>query len=337
MNLDQKYINRCLELAQNALPSAMPNPAVGAVVVFENQIIGEGYTSSFGGNHAEVNAINAVKDKTLLSKSTLYVSLEPCSHFGKTPPCVDLVLKYQIPNIVIGTLDCNPKVSGNGLKKLLENGKKVTVGVLETKCLALNKRFFTFFNKKRPYIILKWAASQDGFLAPIQDLNLDRKPVWISNIYSRQLVHYWRSQEDAILVGTQTVLKDNPTLTTRDADGKNPIRIVLDQNNRLPRSSFVFDNQAETLVITKNEIDFDQNIAQQIAVFLFEKNIQSVIVEGGLQTLQTFIDANIWDEARVFRSAICIEKGVKEPLFIKNWVDKTMVFDDELFIYYNHD
>lgn len=330
-------MNRCLELAQNALPSAMPNPAVGAVVVFENHIIGEGYTSAFGGNHAEVNAINAVKDKTLLSKSTLYVSLEPCSHYGKTPPCVDLVLKYQIPKIIIGTLDCNPKVSGNGLRKLLENGKKVTVGVLEKECLTLNKRFFTFFNKKRPYVILKWAASQDGFLAPNQELNLDRKPVWISNPFSRQLVHYWRSQEQAILVGTQTVLIDNPTLTTRDADGKNPIRIVLDQNNRLPSSSYVFDNQAETLVITKNEIDFEQDIAVQIAAFLFQKNIQSVIVEGGLQTLQTFIDANIWDEARVFVGNILLESGIKQPVFVAHPPQKKMVFDDELFTYYNND
>ncbi|WP_094179244.1 bifunctional diaminohydroxyphosphoribosylaminopyrimidine deaminase/5-amino-6-(5-phosphoribosylamino)uracil reductase RibD, partial [Flavobacterium psychrophilum] len=202
MKIHEKYIKRCIELAKNGLPAAMPNPSVGAVIVFENKIIGEGYTAAYGGNHAEVNAILSVKNKDLLAKSTIYVSLEPCSHFGKTPPCCDLIIKYKIPNVVIGTVDSNSKVSGQGIKKLIEAGANVIVGILEAECRESNKRFFTFHEKKRPYIILKWAETKDQFIAPL--LKNEQKPVWITNIYSRQLAHKWRTEEQAILVGTQT-------------------------------------------------------------------------------------------------------------------------------------
>ncbi len=339
MNIHEKYIKRCIELSKNGFPLAMPNPSVGAVIVHENKIIGEGYTSPYGGNHAEVNAVNSVKDQFLLSKSTIYVSLEPCSHFGKTPPCCDLIILHKIPNIIIGTVDPNVKVAGNGIKKLIEQGRNVTVGILEKECIDSNKRFFTFHNKKRPYIILKWAESQDGFIAPMQNINDNktRKPVWISNTFSRQLVHKWRSEEQAILVGTQTVIDDNPKLDVRDWAGKNPIRIVLDQNNRIPKESYIFDNQSETILITNKEIDFTKNIAFQIADFLYKKNIQSVIIEGGRQTLQIFIDENIWDEARVFRGNAFLENGTKAPNLKKQFQEKKAILDDELLIFTNYD
>ncbi|WP_310556340.1 bifunctional diaminohydroxyphosphoribosylaminopyrimidine deaminase/5-amino-6-(5-phosphoribosylamino)uracil reductase RibD [Flavobacterium sp.] len=341
MKIHEKYINRCIQLAKNGLVAAMPNPSVGAVIVFENKIIGEGYTSPYGGNHAEVNAINSVSDKTLLPKSTIYVSLEPCSHFGKTPPCCDLIIKHKIPNVVVGTLDTNIKVAGNGIKRLLDAGANVIVGVLEKECKASNKRFFTFHEKKRPYIILKWAESIDGLIAPIlrqaQEDKKERKPVWITNSYSRQLVHKWRSEEQSILVGTQTVIDDNPKLDVRDWTGKNPTRIVLDQNNRISKESVIFDNYAKTLLIDSKIINFSKNIAAQIVKYLFESNIQSVIIEGGSRTLQTFIDANLWDEARVFKGQVQFKEGTKAPTFKENLKSSTKIIDDELLIYSNDD
>ena len=321
---------------------AMPNPSVGAVIVFEGKIIGEGFTSAYGGNHAEVNAINAVLDKSLLSKSTIYVSLEPCSHFGKTPPCCDLIIQFKIPNVVIGTVDSNSKVAGNGIKKLKESGVHVTVGILEKKCRDANIRFFTFHEKKRPYIILKWAESQDGFIAPLPEQNqkdrIERKPVWITNSYSRQLVHKWRSEEQAILVGTQTVVTDNPKLDVRNWTGKNPVRIVLDQNNRIPKESSIFDNAAKTLLITKEIIDFNENLAVNMVKYLHDNNLQSVIIEGGRHVLQTFIDANLWDEARIFKGSVFLYNGTKAPLLNKTkWKEKNTIQNDELLIYSNHD
>ena len=335
MKIHQKYIERCIELAKNGLVKAMPNPSVGAVIVYENQIIGEGFTSAYGGAHAEVNAIRSVKDKSLLEKSTLYVSLEPCSHHGKTPPCCDLILDYKIPNVIIGTVDSNEKVAGNGIKKLIEASVNVTVGILEKECRASNIRFFTFHEKKRPFIILKWAESQDGFIAP--KTKKEQKPVWITNEFSRQLVHKWRSEEQAILVGTQTVIDDNPKLNVRDWTGKNPTRIVLDQNNRIPKESHIFDNQAKTIVLSSSEIDFSKNIAIQIANILFQNQIQSVIIEGGRQTMQTFIDENLWDEARVFRGELFLEKGIKAPVLQSKWTERQFILDDELLIFKNYD
>ena len=322
-------------MSKNGLGTTYPNPLVGSVIVYNDSIIGEGWHRKSGESHAEVNAINSVKDKTLLSKSTIYVSLEPCSHFGKTPPCCDLIIANKIPNVVIGTIDPFAKVSGSGIKKLLEAGKNVTVGILEDECNELNKRFFTFHNKKRPYIILKWAESQDGFIAPISKEK--KEPVWITNEFSRQLVHKWRSEEQAILVGTQTVLDDNPTLTVRDWTGTNPIRIVLDQNNKIPKESHIFDNQARTLSILKDNINFNNTIAAQIAKYLYNNDVQSVIVEGGRKTLQTFIDADFWDEARIFKGPISFNEGVKAPnIKIRN-TQKQQILTDELILFFNHD
>jgi diaminohydroxyphosphoribosylaminopyrimidine deaminase/5-amino-6-(5-phosphoribosylamino)uracil reductase len=343
----EKYIKRCLELAKNGLGTTYPNPMVGSVIVYDNKIIGEGWHKKAGGPHAEVNAVNSVKDKSLLKKATIYVSLEPCSHFGKTPPCCDLIIENKIPNVVIGTVDPNVKVAGNGIKKLIEAGANVSVGFLEEECNELNKRFFTFHQKKRPYIILKWAESQDGFIAPAS--KTETKPVWITNPYSRQLVHKWRSEEQAILVGTQTVIDDNPKLDTRDWAGSNPIRIILNPNNRIPDDCHVFNNQAETIVIcrtsTENDkencifetIDFEQNIAQQLSKLLYQHQIQSVIIEGGRQTLQTFIDENLWDEARIFIGKTTFLEGTKAPIFTKKDSEKHCINGDELIISRNHD
>ena len=335
MKIHEKYIKRCIELAKNGLGTTYPNPLVGSVVVYNDKIIGEGWHKKAGKPHAEVNAINSVKDKSLLFKATIYVSLEPCSHFGKTPPCCNLILANNIPNVVIGTMDPFAKVAGNGIKKLVEAGKNVTVGILEDECNKLNKRFFTFHNKKRPYVILKWAESLDGFIAPLTKVK--KEPVWITNEYSRQLVHKWRSEEQAILVGTNTVIDDNPSLTTRDWTGNSPIRIVLDQNNRISKENHIFDNQAKTILLSGTEIDYSKKISIQIADYLFNNNIQSVIIEGGRQTLQTFIDENIWDEARIFKGKKPLIKGIKAPIIKCKNVKQQTILEDELLIFFNHD
>lgn len=349
MNTHEKYIKRCIELAKNGFGTTYPNPMVGSVIVYNDQIIGEGWHKKAGEPHAEVNAVRSVKDKSLLKKATIYVSLEPCSHFGKTPPCCDLIIANEIPNVVVGTVDPNEKVAGNGIKKLIEAGANVTVGILEEECYELNKRFFTYHNKKRPYIILKWAESQDGFLAPEKQIDEERKPVWITNTYSRQLVHKWRSEEQAILVGTQTVIDDNPKLNVRDWSGNNPVRVVLDQNNRISEESFIFDDSVKTIIFTKSEInfsaenttfeviDFNQNIIPQILAVLHQNQIQSIIIEGGLKTLQAFIDQNIWDEARIFIGKTIFDKGTKAPIIQKKTIAKTNIQNDELIHVRNHD
>ena len=335
MKNHEQYIKRCIELAQNGLGTTYPNPLVGSVIVYDGKIIGEGWHQKAGGPHAEVHAIRSVKNPELLPFATIYVSLEPCSHFGKTPPCSDLIIEHQIPNIVIGTIDPFAKVAGNGIKKLVQAGRNVTVGILEDECNQLNKRFFTFHNKKRPYIILKWAESHDGFIAPLT--KQVRQPVWITNSYSRQLVHQWRTEEQAILVGTQTVIDDNPNLTARDWKGNNPIRIVLDQNNRISKENHIFDNQAKTLVLSSDTIDYSKKIGTQITDFLFLNNIQSVIIEGGRQTLQTFIDENLWDEARIFKGPVFLENGIQSPNIIKKEGTKKTIVEDELLIFFNND
>lgn len=306
---------------------------VGCVIVVNNKIISEGFTSAYGGSHAEVNAINAVKDKLLLKEATLYVTLEPCSHYGKTPPCSDLIVASGIPNVVIGCIDDNEEVAGKGIKKLMEAGVNVTVGVLENECKQHHKRFFTFHNKKRPYIILKWAKTQDGFIAPKH--KTEKTPVWITHTYSRQLVHKWRAEEQAILVGTTTVLEDNPSLTVRDWTGENPIRIVIDKTNKLPKTSSVFDASVETLIINDALADFDKPIAAQICNILFKRNINSVIIEGGSKTLQTFIDENLWDEARIFTGTSTFKEGVKSPKISGRLISEENIINDILKIYKN--
>ncbi len=346
VKIEEIYIKRCIQLAKNGLGTTYPNPLVGSVIVYDGKIIGEGWHRKAGEAHAEVNAINAVKDKSLLAKATIYVSLEPCSHFGKTPPCCDLILQHKIPKVVIGTVDPNSKVAGTGIKKLTENGCHVTVGILEEECNELNKRFFTFHNKKRPYIILKWAESNDGFIAPLTKEK--KEPVWISNNYSRQLTHKWRSEEQAILVGTQTVLDDNPKLDVRDWRGENPIRIVLDRTGKITNNHFVKDGKTKTIVITEQEnltsseniiyesIIFDKQLTIKIIDILLRYGIQSVIVEGGKQTLETFITDKLWDEARVFKGIVTLNEGIKAP-FLSGISKVTDIKGDQLKLFLNHD
>ena len=323
-----------MQIAKNGIGTTRPNPSVGAVIVYQNKIIGEGFTSPHGENHAEVNAINAVENKSLLKEATIFVTLEPCSHFGKTPPCADLIVKHQLKQVIIGCLDSNSLVAGKGVSHLENAGINVIVGVLETECRMHHKRFFKVQENKRPYIILKWAETKDGFVAPIAKNEI--KPIFISNTYSQQLVHKLRSAEHAILVGTKTVLADNPKLNIRSWSGENPIRVVLDNTLRIPKNSNILDGSTKTIIITsakdknivssKNlifeEIDFSKNIAKQVCEVLSKYQIQSLIIEGGTQTLQTFIDEKLWDEAMVFVGNTSFVKGVKSPIITKEFKEE---------------
>lgn len=343
----EKYIERCLQIAKNGIGTTRPNPSVGAVVVLNDEIIGEGFTEPYGGSHAEVNAINAVKDKTQLKQATIYVTLEPCSHFGKTPPCADLIAKHQIKNVVIGCVDSNSLVSGKGIERLKDAGCNVIVGVLEKECKKHHKRFFAVQNKKRPYIILKWAETKNGFIAPVTKEEV--MPVWISNAYSQQLVHKWRSEEHAILVGTNTVIADNPKLNVRSWKGENPVRVVLDKSLRIPLHMNVFDGNVKTIVVVElkqkdqksrenvifEQIDFSKNIAEQVCAVLQKHQIQSIIIEGGLQTLQTFIDVDLWDEARVFVGENIFENGVEAPVISGSLLEEIKIKNDYLKIFTN--
>ncbi|MFC6859416.1 bifunctional diaminohydroxyphosphoribosylaminopyrimidine deaminase/5-amino-6-(5-phosphoribosylamino)uracil reductase RibD [Zunongwangia atlantica] len=345
MNIHEKYIKRCLQLAENGLGSTYPNPMVGSVIVYEDKIIGEGWHQKAGEAHAEVNAVNSVKDPELLKKSTIYVSLEPCSHFGKTPPCSDLIIAKGIKKVVVATVDPFAEVAGRGIKKLMEAGCDVMLGVLEKEAQDLNKRFFTFHNKKRPYIILKWAQTEDGFIAPFK--REDRAPVWISNRYSKQLVHKWRAEEQSILVGTKTAIDDNPKLNTRLHAGNNPVRIVIDRSGKIPADSAIFDGSIKTIVITESipkkeaknieyrQADFTENLPEQIGKILFQENLQSVIIEGGLQTLQSFIDAELWDEARVFTGNVQLKEGILAPKFQGKLISEEKIEDNILKTYLN--
>ncbi|SDS54650.1 diaminohydroxyphosphoribosylaminopyrimidine deaminase [Formosa sp. Hel1_31_208] len=334
MTTHETYIQRCIDIAKNGLGNTAPNPMVGCVIVHEGKIIGEGYTSAYGGNHAEVNAINAVSDKTVLSAASLYVTLEPCVHFGKTPPCSDLIIKFRIPNVIIGCVDDNEQVAGKGIIKLRQTGCNVTVGVLETECKQHHKRFFTFHNKKRPYIILKWAETSNGYIAP--STKDKKEPVWITNMFSRQLVHKWRSEEQAILVGTTTVTEDNPCLTIRDWTGKQPIRIVIDRQHKLLKKHAVFNSDAETIIMSEDTINFSLPVAAQIAKLLHARDINSVIIEGGAKTLQTFIDENLWDEARVFTGKSMFNNGTKAPKFSGKLISEAFILNDILKQYVNN-
>ena len=348
LSTDEKYMLRCIQIAKNGLGTTAPNPMVGAIVVHNNIIIGEGYTSPFGGSHAEVNAINSVNNKSLLSESTLYVTLEPCSHYGKTPPCADLILKNAIPRVVVGLKDPHEKVAGNGIQKLSDAGCEVLIGVLEETCKEHHKRFLTFHIKKRPYIILKWAETNDGFIAPEQTLRTDNpEPYWITEPPARQLVHKWRSEEQAILVGTTTVLEDNPKLDVRLWTGKFPIRIVLDMDLKITTAFHVLDGKQKTIVLTKNtdttkyvdgvsyKILSSENIAQDICDALHKLNIQSVLIEGGAKTLQTFIASNLWDEARVFKGLTSFEKGVSAPILKGCILQRQKIKNDQLTLFIN--
>src|SRR5690606_25029239 len=274
VKIHEKYMLRCIQLAKNGLGTTYPNPLVGSVILHKNKIIGEGWHYDTGLAHAEVNAIASVNEAKLLKDATIYVSLEPCSHFGKTPPCADLIIEKGIKKVVIGSTDPNPKVAGRGIKKLMEAGCEVIVGILENECNELNKRFFKFHSKKRPYILLKWDATADGLNRRKNEKRNETKPVWITNEFSRQLVHKMRAEEMAILVGTSTVLQDNPSLTVRDWNGENPLRIVIDKNLKIPQDFSVLDGKVETIVFNEKKafqkgnltfvkIGFSENIAEQ--------------------------------------------------------------------------
>ncbi len=339
-------MNQCLQLAIKGLGNVAPNPMVGCVIVYKNTTIGEGYHQKYGEAHAEVNAINSVKNKELLRDATLYVNLEPCSHYGKTPPCADLIIQHKIPYVVIGSIDTNSLVSGKGIEKLIKAGIDVKVGVLEEDCKKLNKRFFMFHEKKRPYIILKWAQTKDGFIDNKRAGNNIGTALQITNSDSRKRLHHWRSEEQAIIVGTNTALLDNPHLTVREVTGNNPLRITIDKWLRIPKSYHLFDKSTPTLVFTAVDtpsvnnlefvkIEFDKDVIGQISNELYTRNIQSLIVEGGALLLNNFIDINIWDEARVFISDKTIAKGVSAPVINVNPVSKENISGDELLIYAN--
>ena len=323
---DERYMERCIQIAKNGLGTTAPNPMVGAVIVRDGNIIGEGYTSPYGGPHAEVNAIDFVTDKTLLKNATLYVTLEPCSHYGKTPPCADLIIKHSIPRVVIGVTDPHEKVAGKGIEKLRNSGCEVTVGVLKSECQVHHKRFLTFHSEKRPYIILKWAETNDGFIAPTKEMrNGNPEPHWITGPLSRQLVHKWRSEEQAILVGTKTVLDDNPKLDVRQWAGKSPVRIVLDRTLKIQNDAHVLNGAQRTIIFTSIKDEKRYNTNAEYKIFdeslnfkklcdsLYNFNIQSVLVEGGAKTLQGFIAAGLWDEARIFKGPSNFGNGISAP------------------------
>nr|WP_258102643.1 bifunctional diaminohydroxyphosphoribosylaminopyrimidine deaminase/5-amino-6-(5-phosphoribosylamino)uracil reductase RibD [Marinoscillum sp. MHG1-6] len=332
-------MQRALELAQLGVGSVAPNPMVGCVIVYEGKIIGEGYHELFGGPHAEVNAVNSVKDVELLSESTVYVTLEPCSHFGKTPPCADLLVEKKVKKVIICNDDPNPQVAGRGIRKLRDAGIAVEVGLLADKGLEINKRFFTFQRLHRPYVVLKWAQTRDGFVARE---NFDSK--WISNAQSRQLVHKWRSEESSIMVGTNTAIYDNPSLTVRDWQGKNPVRVVIDRELKLRDDSNLFDGEVQTLVLTLKERESTEKVKyitlknlepESILEVLYNQKLLSVLIEGGSALLQSFIKVNLWDEARVFTSETKFERGIAAPVLNDEPFEEQKIGSDQLTCYQN--
>lgn len=335
-------MQRCLELAALGMGSVSPNPMVGAVIVHGGRIIGEGYHQRYGEAHAEVNAINSVLSKyddaeELLRDSTIYVSLEPCAHYGKTPPCADLIIKHGIPRVVVGCRDPFEQVDGKGIEKLQQAGIEIIAGVLEAECKWLNRRFFTRVQQKRPYVILKWAQTADGFFAPA-----DKQQLWITGEESRRLVHKWRGEEDAILVGKHTVAIDNPQLNTRYWPGKSPKRVVIDRRLELAASMNIYDQSVETLVFNevKTDIDgkikyialedFERFVPQYILFQLYLQDIQSVIIEGGAHTLNSFIEAGLWDEARIFAGKAILGKGINAPCVTGAIAGESLIGNDRL-------
>jgi len=341
-------MQRCIDLANNGLGHTYPNPLVGSVIVCNNKIIGEGYHTKSGENHAEVNAINSVKDKSLLEKSTIYVSLEPCSHFGKTPPCADFIIKNKIPKVVIGTIDTFSEVCGRGIKKLKDAGCDVTIGVLENECKEINKRFFTFHQKKRPYVIIKWAQSFDGFISITRQKYSKPQPYWISNETSKILSHKWRSEEQAIIVGKNTAFSDNPKLDVRDWAGQSPLRIVIDKKLELNKNLHLLDDTVKTLVFNNFEnkfskslmteyckIDFSSDIISQILNVLYQKQIQSLIVEGGTFLINSFYNSGFWDEIYVTFGKIILNSGISAPKIQGKLISNQKIDTNILFNYKN--
>ncbi len=346
MNVDELMMARCIELAKNGAGLVSPNPMVGAVITVNNKIIGEGYHQKYGEAHAEVNAINQVfrthpDAEKLLKKAKIYVSLEPCAHFGKTPPCADLIIKHQIPEVVIGCRDPFPEVNGKGLERLTEAGIHISYGILEKECLALNKRFFTRVQKQRPYIILKWAESQDGFIGR------EHEQIWLTNTSCKQLVHQWRAEEDCILVGYQTALVDNPQLNVRLAGGKQPKRAVIDKNLQLPKTLNIFNQEQETFIFNKtltsyegrNKFigieEFDYFLPQYLLYQLYLQDVQSLIVEGGSKTLAMFIENGLWDEARIFTTKHQLKNGIQAPKISGKIISEDFIEHDKLHVIIN--
>jgi diaminohydroxyphosphoribosylaminopyrimidine deaminase / 5-amino-6-(5-phosphoribosylamino)uracil reductase len=344
---DNQYMQRCLELAVKGAGFVAPNPMVGAVLVYENRIIGEGWHQQYGKAHAEVNCIASVKeeDRHLIAQSTLYVSLEPCAHFGKTPPCANLIIQQKIPKVIIGCRDPFTEVNGKGIEKLKATGVEVVLvdAALENECRQLNKRFFTFYTKHRPFVILKWAETKNGKIA---DASSER--LLISNEYANRLVHKWRSEEAAILVGTTTALSDDPELTTRLWKGPSPIRLVIDKELKLPASLKLFNQQVKTIVFNYSKQEERENLlyyklekqaslVAQIMDALFQLNIQSVIVEGGAKLLQSFIDEGMWDEARVIKNeSLTAGNGLAGPMLPGKLLQEESKIDtDTLHIFYH--
>ena len=323
-SVDEKMMLECLKLAEKGRGKVSPNPMVGSVIVKNDEIIGRGFHQVFGGPHAEVNAAESVLNKDLIKGATIYVNLEPCAHYGKTPPCAELLVKLEVKRVVIGCIDTFSKVHGKGIEILKKAGISVDIGVLESRCIDLNRRFFHFHNIKKPYVILKWAQTKDGFMAPEEQP--ERKPFWITGEKSKGLVHQWRVDEDAIMVGTSTAIKDNPSLTARLVKGINPIRVVIDRTLKIPKNSFLLNGEAQTFVFTESKDVHDQENLNYIQApfsdeklipfilsFLYERGVQSLIVEGGSFLLNSFLKLENWNEARVFIGPEDLKKGIKAP------------------------
>jgi diaminohydroxyphosphoribosylaminopyrimidine deaminase / 5-amino-6-(5-phosphoribosylamino)uracil reductase len=339
MTSDELYIQRTFDLADLGRGKVSPNPLVGCVIVKDGKIIGEGYHQKYGEAHAEVNAVNSVANKNDLKDAVLYVNLEPCAHHGQTPPCADLIIKYPFRKVVICNTDPNPLVEGKGIEKIKSAGIEVVTGVLEFSGLQFNRRFFTFITQKRPYIILKWAETSDGFIAK-EDFNSK----WISNEYSRKIAHKWRAEEDAVMIGKNTASYDNPKLNVRDWSGEDPIRIVIDKNLQLPETLDIFDPSKKTLCynfirqkktdqLEYVKIDPAKKIVESVLADLYQRKVQSLIVEGGTQLFQSFIEMNAWDEVRVFKCEKEFKTGIKRPEFYGRLINNDDMMGDKLFTY----
>ena len=344
MNIHEKYISRCIDLGKLGIGNTYPNPSVGCCIVYKNNIIGEGYTSSAGCNHAEINAIESVKDKSQLKEAVLYVTLEPCSHHGNTPPCTDLIIQSGIKHVVIGSLDPNALVNGSGINRLKSSGINVEVGPMQAECELLNKRFYTFHQKKRPYIILKWAQTADGFIDKLRKNN-EEGIHWITHPETKKITHQWRSEEAAIVIGTNTAINDNPNLTVRAASGTNPARIILDEDDKLPKNLSLFDGASRTIILSKKKLkssknyevwnlNFD-NFISEFNNALFTNEILSVIVEGGGQLLNSFLKQGVWDEARVLTGNTQFGAGLLAPKISSQPTSLEKFNDDQISYYIN--
>jgi diaminohydroxyphosphoribosylaminopyrimidine deaminase/5-amino-6-(5-phosphoribosylamino)uracil reductase len=347
MDIHERFMQRAIELAQQGLGHTRANPLVGCVIVHQNRIIGEGYHHQYGGAHAEIVAINSVKNRNLLPESTMYVTLEPCAHVGKTPPCSQTITSERIPRVFIAATDPNPLVNHKGIEALSHAGVLVKTGLCEKPYRFVNRRFFTFFEKRRPYIILKWAQSNDGFLSPYSSSS-SAKNYWISNQTNKVLVHKWRSEEMAILVGSHTIVNDNPQLTVRLWKGQHPLRVFIQNQSPIPKDAEILNTPPETIRFTANPNinDYEhiqsyvlnrETFLEEMLHKLFELNILSLIVEGGSFTLQQFIDQNLWDEARIITGNILFKQGIKAPSIQSKRQETFQIDNDLLTILYNLD